>query len=100
MQDEQISVMAAVLPIQLSTVEQPRIQLDREVTIEDDVKRAWRRGWTIKKIAKKYGGTPAGVKNLVRNTKRKGDINKNNIMIIFDKYAKDKNKRPFYPKKD
>lgn len=100
MSEEQTSVMATVLPIQLSTVEQPRTQPDREVLIEDDIKRAWRRGWTIKKIGKKFGGTPAWIRDLVKYTKRKCDINKNNILIVIDKYAKDKNKRPFYPKKD
>jgi hypothetical protein len=101
-ENEQQSVMTAELV--LSSVEVPRVSVEREATIEDDVKRAWRRGWTTKHIMKRYGGTPKWVAEVVKYTKRKCDINKNNIMIIQDYNKKDKDGRPikktFYPKKD
>ena len=101
-ENEQQNVMAAELV--LSSVEAPRVVYEREVTIEDDIKRAWRRGLSLNHIQKRYGGTLTWLRDLVRHTKRKGDVNKNNIMIIQD-YSKNKDKfgkpaRTFYPKKD
>jgi len=101
-ENEQQNVM--VQELVLSSVEAPRVVYEREVTVEDDIKRAWRRGLSLTHIQKKYGGTLHWLKDLVRNTKRKGDINKNNILIIQD-YSKNKDKsgrpaRTFYPKKD
>lgn len=101
-ENEQQEVMNSV--VALSTVETPRMVIEREVTVEDDVKRAWRRGWTKKKIQQRFGGTTQWITDLVKHTKRKGDINRNNILIIQD-YSKGKDKdgrpkRTFYPKKD
>jgi transposase len=53
--------------------------------LHEDMCRAFRKGLTIKQIIKMYGGTRAYVSNVVRNTKRKGDINKNNIVIVRDR---------------
>jgi hypothetical protein len=48
-----------------------------------------------------YGGSPQWIANLVKHTKKKCDISKNNILIIKDRTDKnDKNKRKFFPKKD
>ena len=61
-----------------------------ENDIENDIKRAWRRGLTVKHICKRYGGNKEYVLRLVKGLKRKCDISKNNILIIKD--SPDKNK--------
>ena len=61
--------------------------------IHEDMQRAWRKGLTLKQICSKFGGTPTYVANVVRNTKRKYDISKNNMIIVRDK-KKDAQGRP------
>jgi len=64
--------------------------------IHEDMCRAWRKGLTLKQIIKKYGGSREYVANVVRNTKRKYDISKNNILIVRDRKRdpKDMHGRP------
>lgn len=50
--------------------------------IHDDMRRAFRKGLTIKHICKLYGGSREYVLNVVKDVKRKGDINKNNILVV------------------
>lgn len=63
---------------------------EKEVSIEDDIKRAWRRGLTARHISSRYGGSVKFICELCKNTKRKNDINKNNLLIIRDRSDKNK----------
>lgn len=88
------TMKAALAP---TTVEHYPDKFDIEVPIEEDIKRAWRQGLTAKHISNRYGGSVGYIRNLCKNTKRKNDINKNNIFIVKDH---SKNKPKPYIKKD
>ena len=56
-------------------------------------------------MRKKFGLTKEYLRNLVRNVKRKNDVNKNNIMVIKDRKdnrdSRDSRpKKTYYSKKD
>jgi len=76
-----------------------------DISVEEDVKRAWRRGFSVKLMRKKFGLSREYLQNLVRNVKRRNDVNKNNIMIIKDRKDNrdSRDSRPrktYYSKKD
>lgn len=70
---------------------------DIEIPIEEDIKKAWRKGMTVKHIAKRFGGSAQYIYNLCRGLKRSNDLNRFGKIIIKD-YGKGRNK--FIPKKD